>query len=137
MARSRSSASILRAASMTDRRVSGKRSWPALSIGSSRMGIPVGWGLPPHLQCRAAWAYRARLAGVYAAGQGTDKWGLFVAQGFDGVEAGRFPRGIHAKNDADKRAHHQGGDDPENREGGGHFEAVLQKQRNESAKNNA
>jgi hypothetical protein len=35
---------------------------------------------------------------------------LLVAEGFDGIEAGRFPGWIHAETDSDQRAHQQRGD---------------------------
>jgi hypothetical protein len=35
---------------------------------------------------------------------------LLVAEGFDGIEAGRFPGWIHAEPDSDQRAHQQRGD---------------------------
>ncbi len=38
---------------------------------------------------------------------------LLVAEGFDGIEAGRFPGRIHAETDSDQRAQEQRGDDPE------------------------
>ena len=38
---------------------------------------------------------------------------LLVAEGFDGIEAGGFPRGVDAEDDADQCAEDQRGDDPE------------------------
>jgi len=38
---------------------------------------------------------------------------LLVAEGFDRIEASRFPGWIHPETDSDQRAHQQRGDDPE------------------------
>src|SRR5437879_11146037 len=54
----------------------------------------------------------------YAAARSLTTRNLFVTKGFDRVEARGFPGGVHAKNNADKRAHHQRGDDPEKRQHG-------------------
>ena len=46
---------------------------------------------------------------------------LFVAEGFDGIEAGGFPSGIDAEDDADERAKNQRGGNPEKRDTAGIF----------------
>src|SRR5215475_1042767 len=62
---------------------------------------------------------------------------LLVTEGFDGVEAGGFPGRVDAEPDADGGAEHERGDEPENRELGGHVRAIFHKQRKACAENHA
>src|SRR6266849_9492266 len=62
---------------------------------------------------------------------------LFIAEGFDGVEAGGFPGGVHTEDNADHRTHHERGDNPEKRKRGGHGQAVAQEQREPGAEDDA
>ena len=58
---------------------------------------------------------------------------LLVAESFDGVEAGGFPGGVDAEDDADEGAENEGGDDPEDGERGGEVSCVFEEQRDARA----
>src|ERR1700722_2517269 len=61
----------------------------------------------------------------------------FVAEGFDGVEAGGFPGGVDAEDDADEGAEDEGGDDPEDGERGWEASGVFEEEGDAGAEGDA
>jgi len=59
---------------------------------------------------------------------GSQNHDLFVAEGFDGVEAGGLPGGVDAENDADEGAHDERKGNPEQGQEGGHLQDVTHQQ---------